>query len=180
MRLRAAWSMPVPGGNSSESSPIVVDGVMYVTSGGDPRTVTALDARTGRQIWRFTRPQKVRNPYETDVHNRGVAILGHRLFVGTNDAALICLDARTGSMLWEIQIADTMEGFNITSPPLIVKDKVIVGLAGAEYPIRGFLDAYDVSGKRLWRFYTIPEPGRARTTRHGKATAGRSAADQPG
>ena len=158
-RLRAAWSMPVPGGNVSESSPIVVDGVMYVTSGGDPRTVTALDARTGRQIWRFTRPQKVRNPYETDVHNRGVAILGHRLFVGTNDAALICLDARTGSMLWEIQIADTMEGFNITSPPLIVKDKVIVGLAGAEYPIRGFLDAYDVSGKRLWRFYTIPEPG---------------------
>ena len=158
-RLRAAWSMPVPGGNVSEATPLVVDGVMYTTSGGDPRTVTALDARTGRQIWRFTRPQKVRNPYETDVVNRGAAILGHRLFVGTNDAALICLDARSGAMLWEIQIADTMEGFNITSPPLIVKDKVIVGLAGAEYPIRGFLDAYDVSGKRLWRFHTIPEPG---------------------
>jgi alcohol dehydrogenase (cytochrome c) len=158
-RLRAAWSSPVPGGNTSESTPIVVDGVMYATTDGDPRTVTALDARTGRQIWRFTRPQKVRNPYETDVHNRGVAILGHRLFVGTNDAALICLDARTGAMLWEIQVADTMEGYNITSPPLIVKDKVIVGLAGAEYPIRGFLDAYDVSGKRLWRFQTIPEPG---------------------
>jgi alcohol dehydrogenase (cytochrome c) len=158
-QLRAAWSTPVPGGNTSESTPIVVDGVMYATSGGDPRTVTALDARTGRQIWRFTRPQKVRNPYETDVHNRGVAILGHRLFVGTNDAALICLDARTGAMLWEIQVADTMEGYNITSPPLIVKDKVIVGHAGAEYPIRGFLDAYDVSGKRLWRFHTIPEPG---------------------
>ena len=158
-RLRAAWSAPVPGGNVSESTPLVVDGVMYATSGGDPRTVTALDARTGRQIWRFTRSQKVRNPYETDVVNRGVAILGHRLFVGTNDAALICLDARTGTPLWEIQVADTMEGFNITSPPLIVKDKVIVGLAGAEYPIRGFLDAYDVSGKRLWRFHTIPEPG---------------------
>jgi alcohol dehydrogenase (cytochrome c) len=158
-RLRAAWSMPIPGGTVSESTPLVVDGVMYVTSGGDPRTVTALDARTGRQIWRYSRPQKVRNPYETDVVNRGVAILGHRLFVGTNDAALICLDARTGLPFWEIQVADTLEGFNITSPPLIVKDKVIVGLAGAEYPIRGFLDAYDVTGKRLWRFYTIPAPG---------------------
>ena len=158
-RLRAAWSMPVPGGNVSQSTPLVVDGVMYATSGGDPRTVTALDARTGRQIWRFTRPQKVRNPYETDVVNRGVSILGHRLFVGTNDAALICLDVRTGAPLWEIQVADTMEGYNITSPPLIVKDKVIVGLAGAEYPVRGFLDGYDVTGKRLWRFQTIPEPG---------------------
>ena len=88
--------MPVPGDNVSESTPLVVDGVMYGTSGGNPRTVTALDARTGRQIWRYTRPQKVRNPDETDVVNRGVAILGHRLFVGTNDAALVCLDARTG------------------------------------------------------------------------------------
>jgi PQQ-dependent dehydrogenase (methanol/ethanol family) len=158
-KLRAAWSLPLPGGAVSESTPLVVDGVMYTTSGGDPRTVTALDARTGRQIWRFSRPQKVRNPYETDVVNRGVAILGHRLFVGTNDAAFICLDARTGASLWEIQVADTMEGFNITSPPLIVKDKIIVGLAGAEYPIRGFLDAYDVTGKRLWRFDTIPAPG---------------------
>jgi glucose dehydrogenase len=108
-RLRAAWSMPVPGGTVSQATPLVVDGVMYTTSGGDPRTVTALDARTGRQIWRFTRPQKVRNPYETDVVNRGVAILGHRLFGGTNDAALICLDARNGLLLWEVQVADTME-----------------------------------------------------------------------
>jgi alcohol dehydrogenase (cytochrome c) len=118
-----------------------------------------MDARTGRQIWRFVRPQKVRNPGETDVVNRGVAILGHRLFVGTNDAALLCIDARTGLLLWEIQVADTMEGFNITSPPLIVKDKIIVGHAGGEYALRGFLDAYDVTGKHLWRFDTIPGPG---------------------
>jgi len=157
--LRAAWSAPVPGENVSESTPLVVDGVMYGTSGGSPRTVTAMDARTGRQIWRFVRPQKVRNPGETDVVNRGVAILGHRLFVGTNDAALLCLDARTGLLLWEVQVADTMEGFNITSPPLIVKDKIIVGHAGGEYALRGFLDAYDVTGKHLWRFYTIPGPG---------------------
>jgi PQQ-dependent dehydrogenase (methanol/ethanol family) len=158
-RLRAAWAAPVPGDSASESSPIVVDGVMYGTSGGNTRTVTAMDARTGRQIWRYTRQQKVRNPGETDVVNRGVAILGHRLFVGTNDAALVCLDARTGLPIWEVQVADTMEGFNITSPPLIVKDKIIVGHAGGEYAIRGFLDAYDVSGKRLWRFHTIPGPG---------------------
>jgi PQQ-dependent dehydrogenase (methanol/ethanol family) len=157
--LRAAWSAPVPGDTVSESTPLVVDGVMYGTSGGSPRTVTAIDARTGRQIWRFVRPQKVRNPGETDVVNRGVAILGHRVFVGTNDAALLCLDARTGLLLWEVQVADTMEGFNITSPPLIVKDKIIVGHAGGEYALRGFLDAYDVSGKHLWRFYTIPGPG---------------------
>jgi PQQ-dependent dehydrogenase (methanol/ethanol family) len=158
-RLRSAWATPVPGPNVSESTPLVVDGVMYGTSGGNPRTVTAMDARTGRQIWRFTRPQKVRNPGETDVVNRGVAILGHRLFVGTNDAALLCLDARTGSLIWELQVADTMDGFNITSPPLVVKDKIIVGHAGGEYALRGFLDAYDVTGKRLWRFYTIPGPG---------------------
>jgi len=159
MRLRAAWSAPVPGDSVSESTPLVIDGVMYATSGGNTRTVTAMDARTGRQIWRYTRQQKVRNPGETDVVNRGVAVLGHRLFVGTNDAALVCLDARTGLPLWEVQVADTMEGFNITSPPLIVKDKIIVGHAGGEYAIRGFLDAYDVTGKRLWRFYTIPAPG---------------------
>ena len=158
-QLRAAWSAPVPGDTVSESTPLVVDGVMYGTSGGSPRTVTAIDARTGRQIWRFVRPQKVRNPGETDVVNRGVAILGHRLFVGTNDAALLCIDARTGLLLWEVQVADTMEGFNITSPPLIVKDKVIVGHAGGEYALRGFLDAFDVTGKHLWRFYTIPAPG---------------------
>jgi alcohol dehydrogenase (cytochrome c) len=158
-RLRAAWSAPVPGDSASESTPLVVDGVMYATSGGNTRTVTAMDARTGRQIWRFTRQQKVRNPGETDVVNRGVAVLGRRLFVGTNDAALVCLDARTGLPIWEVQVADTMEGFNITSPPLIVKDKIIVGHAGGEYAIRGFLDAYDVTGKRLWRFHTIPGPG---------------------
>ena len=157
--VRAAWSAPVPGDNVSESTPLVVDGVMYGTSGGSPRTVTAMDARTGRQIWRFVRPQKVRNPGETDVVNRGVAILGHRLFVGTNDAALLCLDARTGLLLWEVQVADTMEGFNITSPPLVVKDKIIVGHAGGEYALRGFLDAYDITGKHLWRFHTIPGPG---------------------
>jgi len=89
-----------------------------------------------------------------------VSILGNRLFVGTLDAALIALDARTGLPLWETQVSDTLEGYSITSPPLVVHDKVIVGIAGGEFATRGFIDAYDAAtGKRLWRFDTIPGPG---------------------
>ena len=157
--LRPAWSMPIPGDGVSESTPIVVDGVMYTSAGANQRSVTALDARTGRMIWRWMRQQKTKNPGETDVVNRGVAVAGHRVFVGTGDAFLVCLDARTGLESWEVQIGDTMEGYNVTSPPLIVKDKVLIGHAGAEYALRGHLDAYDMNGKRLWRFYTIPAPG---------------------
>ena len=131
---------------------------MYTS--GPPGTVVALDARTGRQIWRYQRPQKVRNPNEINPFNRGVAVLGNRVFVGTLDAALIALDARNGLPLWEVQMADTMQGFSITSPPLPIKDKIIVGIAGGEFGIRGFIDAYDAAtGKRLWRFSTIPGPG---------------------
>ena len=126
-RLRPAWSAPVPGDAVSESTPLVVDSVLYGTSGGNPRTVTAIDARTGRQIWRLCVRRRCAIQVKPMSWNRGVAILGHRLFVGTNDAALLCLDARTGLLLWEVQVPDTMEGFNITSPPLIVKDKIIVG-----------------------------------------------------
>jgi alcohol dehydrogenase (cytochrome c) len=159
-QLQAAWTAPIPGEQVLESTPLVVDGVMYVTGSGTPATVTALDARTGRQIWRWTRPQRVVNPYEINPFNRGVSILGNRLFVGTLDAALIALDARTGLPLWETQVADTLEGYSITSPPLIVKDKVILGIAGGEFATRGFIDAYDAaSGARLWRFNTIPGPG---------------------
>jgi alcohol dehydrogenase (cytochrome c) len=160
-RLRAAWTCPVLGGTSIlEATPLVVDGVMYTTGSGNPATVTAIDARSGRQIWRWIRQQKVVNPYEINPFSRGVAVLGNRLFVGTLDAALIALDARTGQPLWEVQVADTMEGYGITSPPLVVKDKVITGIAGGEYATRGFIDAYEAAtGKRLWRFYAIPGPG---------------------
>jgi PQQ-dependent dehydrogenase (methanol/ethanol family) len=160
-RLRTAWAFPVLGGNSVlEGTPLVADGVMYVTGSGNPATVAALDARTGRQIWRWTRQQKIVNPYEINPFSRGAAILGNRIFVGTLDAVLIAIDARTGRTLWEVQVADTLEGYSITSPPLVIKDKVITGIAGGEYATRGFIDAYDAAtGKRLWRFYTIPGPG---------------------
>ena len=159
-QLRSVWAMPMPGDSVLEGTPLVVDGVMYATGGGTPATVTALDARTGRQIWRWTRPQRVVNPYEINRYSRGVSMLGHRLFVGTLDGALVALDTRTGLPLWETQVADTMDGYSITSPPLMVKDKVILGVAGGEFATRGFIDAYEAAtGKRLWRFNTIPGPG---------------------
>jgi alcohol dehydrogenase (cytochrome c) len=159
-QLQAVWAMPLPGDAVLEGTPLVVDGVMYATGSGSPATVTAIDARSGRQIWRWTRPQRVVNPYEINRFSRGVSMLGNRLFVGTLDAALIALDARTGLPLWETQIADTMDGYSITSPPLVVKDEVILGVAGGEFATRGFIDAYDAAtGKRLWRFDTIPGPG---------------------
>ncbi len=160
-QLKTAWSFPILGGNSTlEATPIVVDGVMYTTGSGNPATVTAIDARSGRQIWRWTRQQKVVNPYEINPFARGVAILGNRIFVGTLDGWLIAIDARTGQSLWEEQVVETMEGSSITSPPLVLKDMVITGMTGGEYATRGHLDAYDVAtGKRRWRFYTIPGPG---------------------
>lgn len=157
-RLQARWAVQMPGDTLLEATPLVIDGVMYTS--GMPGQVFALDAKSGMQIWKYERKQKVVNPYESNRFNRGVAVLGQRVFVGTLDAALIALDARTGLPLWEVQVADTMEGFSITSPPLALKDKIIVGVAGGEYGVRGFLDAYDVkTGKRLWRFNAIPGPG---------------------
>jgi len=156
--LQAKWSLQLQGASTLEVQPLVVDGVMYTS--GQPGTVLALDARSGRQIWRFTRQQKIRNPNEINPFNRGVALLGHRVFVGTLDAALVALDARTGLPLWETQVADTMLGYSITSAPLIVKDKVIVGVTGGEFGARGFLSAYDAAtGKLLWRWNSIPGPG---------------------
>jgi outer membrane protein assembly factor BamB/cytochrome c2 len=159
-KLQSVWATPVPGTNALETTPVVVDGVMYVTAGGDPLTVMALDARTGRQIWRYTRPQKTKNPYANNPHNRGVSVLGNRLYTGTLDAALVSLDARTGLVMWEAQLGDTMEGYSITSPPLIVGNKVITGISGGEYATRGSIQAFDAaSGKHLWTFFTIPGPG---------------------
>jgi PQQ-dependent dehydrogenase (methanol/ethanol family) len=157
-QLQAQWSIQLPGTSTLETEPLVVDGVMYTS--GQPGTVLALDARTGRQIWRFTRQRKVRNPNEINPFNRGVAILGNRLFVGTLDAALVAIDARTGLLLWETQVADSMLGYSITSAPLVVKDKVLVGVTGGEFGARGFLDAYDAAtGKLMWRWHSIPAPG---------------------
>ncbi len=148
--LQTKWAAQMPGDTLLQSTPIVIDGVMYTS--GMPGQVFALDARTGMEIWKYERKQKVVNPFESNRFNRGVAVLGNRVFVGTLDAVLVCLDARTGLPLWETQVADTMEGYSVTAAPLAVKDKIIVGVAGGEHGIRGFLDAYDPqTGRRLWR-----------------------------
>jgi PQQ-dependent dehydrogenase (methanol/ethanol family) len=156
-QLQTAWGYAMPGDSVLEATPLVVDGIMYMTQ---PGAVAALDARTGRQIWKYTREQKIKNPYEINPFNRGAAVLGHRLYFVTLDAALVALDARTGSLLWETQVADSMLGYSLTSAPLIVKDKVLVGITGGEFGARGFLDAYDAaSGRQLWRWYSVPAPG---------------------
>ena len=157
-RLQAQWSAQLPGQSILEATPLVVDGIMYTS--GSPGTVVALDARTGLQIWRYQRQQKRVNPYEINPFNRGVAVLGNRVFFGTLDAALVALDARTGLPLWEVQVDDTMKGFSFTSAPLAVKDKIIVGITGGEFGLPGYVDAYDpATGKRIWRFNTVPQPG---------------------
>ncbi|MEO6801856.1 MAG: PQQ-dependent dehydrogenase, methanol/ethanol family [Granulicella sp.] len=157
-RLQPRWALQTPGDSILEATPLVVDGTMYTT--GVSGQVYSIDAKSGLQIWNYERRQKVVNPYQTNPFNRGVALLGNRVFVGTLDAALVSLDARTGRVLWETQIADTLKGYTITGAPLAVKGMVIVGVAGGEFGIRGFLDAYDAAtGKRLWRFNAIPGPG---------------------
>ena len=158
VRLQAKWAVPFPGDSNLEVTPLVADGVMYTS--GQPGQVFALDAKSGLQIWRYQRQQKVVPQGQINRFNRGVAMLGNRLFVGTLDAALVALDARTGLPLWETQIADSRLGYSITSAPLALKDRIIVGVSGGEFGARGFLEAYDpATGKRLWRFETVPGPG---------------------
>ena len=160
-QLQAQWSVQMPAGPVLEATPIVVDGTMYTTyTENAGQGVDALDARSGLVLWKYDRRQKTVNPYQTNPFNRGVAVLGDRVFFGTLDGALVALDARSGRPLWETQIADTMQGYTLTAAPLAVKGEIIVGVAGGEFGIRGFVDAFDaVTGKQLWRFYTIPGPG---------------------
>jgi alcohol dehydrogenase (cytochrome c) len=160
-RLKTQWVFQLRSLEKAEVTPLVVDGIMYVTQ--PPNDVIALDTLTGRPFWTYRRllPEKI-NTCCGRV-NRGVALLNDRLYLGTVDAHLVALDAKTGALLWDVEVADYRTGYSITCAPLALKDKVIIGISGGEYGIRGFLDAYDAkSGRRVWRFYTIPglgEPG---------------------
>jgi alcohol dehydrogenase (cytochrome c) len=157
-RLKPAWMYQVNDLNPFEATPLIADGVMYFSE--PPSQATALDLRSGRPLWMFRRtaPSDVR--VCCGQVNRGLAMLGTRVFLGTVDAHLLALDAKTGHLLWDVTVADYKAGYSITAAPLALKDKVIIGISGGEYGIRGFLDAYDVrSGERLWRFWTVPAPG---------------------
>jgi alcohol dehydrogenase (cytochrome c) len=154
--LQARWAASLPGSSPLESTPLVVDGIMYVS--GPPGDVYALDARSGLQLWKFHREQQRVNPFQINPFNKGVAVLGQRVFVNTLDNNLIALDARSGRVLWEQNLADTLEGYTMTGAPLALDDKVIVGISGGELGIRGFISAYDArDGRLLWRFDTIPD-----------------------
>ncbi|HXB51451.1 MAG TPA: PQQ-dependent dehydrogenase, methanol/ethanol family [Rhizomicrobium sp.] len=157
-QLQAKWIAPLSGTYATEATPVVVDGVMYAAGGsGD---VFAYDARTGLQIWAFHRKQDIKNPYQNNPNNKGVAVLDGRVFVGTLDDLLIAIDAHTGRELWETRTDDTLAGYQLTGAPLAVDGKIIMGMSGGELGVRGYLDAYDpATGKRLWRTYTVPGPG---------------------
>ena len=155
-RLRAKWIYQMHR-TKVETTPIVVDGIMYVTR--PPSDVIALDAETGRALWTYEHRLSARVYTCCGEVNRGVAILGTTLYITTLDAKLVALDARSGRTVWKKEIADPAMNYTATGAPLVVKDKVIVGIAGAEGGIRGFLDAYDAkTGERVWRFWTIPAP----------------------
>lgn len=156
--LKVAWMYQIGGRQHFESTPLVFDGIMYLTE--PPSDVTALDLRTGRPIWHYRRTIPEGVPVCCGQVNRGVAALGNQVFVGTIDSHLVALDAKTGRVRWDVEVADHKLAYSITAAPLAVKDKIIVGIAGAEYGVRGFLDAYDArTGKRAWRFWTTPAPG---------------------
>jgi alcohol dehydrogenase (cytochrome c) len=158
-RLRPAWVYQPPGTGSMETTPLVTNGVMYLTWG--PTAVAALDVKSGKSLWEWTRPiaPSVLNLGFPRV-NRGVAILDTTLYVGTLDGYLVALDARSGAERWSVHVGDNPSGHAITAAPLAVDGRIIVGVSGGEAGIRGFLDAYDAkTGKQLWRFWTIPSPG---------------------
>ena len=157
-RLAAQWTFQNGVVNKFEATPIVIDGVMYVT--GALNHAWAVDARTGRQIWHYQRQLPQGLKVCCGMVNRGFAVYGDRLFMATLDAHFVALEMKTGKVIYDIEMAPAKDGFAATGAPLVVKDKVIAGIAGGEFANRGFLDAYNPeTGERVWRFYTIPAPG---------------------
>jgi len=143
---------------SMETAPIVVDGVMFLTTSYNH--IYAIDAVTGKEYWHYKHKQGPVTTYCCGPNNRGVAIMGDRVFMGTLDAKLIALEAKTGKVLWSTQIADPELGYSETMAPVAVNGKILIGTNGGEYGIRGFVKAFDANdGKLLWTFYTIPDKG---------------------
>jgi len=157
-RLMPQWTFQTATLGNFEATPLLRDNVLYVT--GPQNMAWAIDARTGRQIWRYRRELPPNLTACCGLVNRGFAALGDKLFMVTLDAHLLAFDRATGGIAWDATMQDYKNGYASTLAPIVVKDKVIVGVAGGEFGIRGFIDAYDAAtGKRAWRFYTIPGPG---------------------
>jgi alcohol dehydrogenase (cytochrome c) len=158
-RLALAWTYETGVPLSFETTPVVVNGVMYLTTAGSK--VIALNAATGAQLWRYE-PTLTTAILCCGPNNRGVAVHADHVFVATLDDRLVALNQRDGTVAWQVQIDDPSAGYGETSAPLIADGKVIIGTAGAEYGIRGYLKAFDAqTGKLVWTWYAIPAPGEA-------------------
>jgi PQQ-dependent dehydrogenase (methanol/ethanol family) len=154
--LRPAWIFQTEVKESLETTPIVVDGVMYVTTSFNH--VYAIDAKTGEEFWHYKHKMGPVTTYCCGPNNRGVAIYKDKVYMGTLDAKLVALDAKTGSLVWQTDIADPELGYSETMAPTAVDGKILIGTNGGEYGIRGFVRAYDAeTGKLVWNFHTIPE-----------------------
>jgi alcohol dehydrogenase (cytochrome c) len=157
-QLRAAWVFHPGNSQNLEVTPLVIRGVMFITSANH---VFALDARTGRALWHYERPISAGLLDDAAAHkNRGVAVWHDSVYSETDDAHLLCLDARSGGLRWDVPFAEKEKQYGATTAPLVVKDLVIVGESGGDSGVRGFLAAYDAAtGKLKWKFWTIPGPG---------------------
>jgi len=157
-RLAPKWMFSLPNTPPLQVTPVVVDGVMYVTSANQ---CYALDAGSGRQIWQYSRPRtKGLIGNAAGGANRGVAVAGDRVFMATDHAHIIALNRATGALLWETEMADWRQNYNATGAPLVVGNLVISGSSGGDEGVRGFLAAFDqATGKEVWRFWTVPAPG---------------------
>ena len=157
--LRAEWVFHARNTSRLEVAPVVVNGMMFVTAAND---ASALDASTGRAVWHHAWPTSEGLIDDASGHiNRGVAVWHNRVYMETDNAHLLCLDARSGNLIWDAAYATWNKNYGATSAPLVVRDKVLVGTSGGDDGVRGFVAAYDAStGKLAWRFWTIPGPER--------------------
>jgi alcohol dehydrogenase (cytochrome c) len=171
--LKPAWVYQSRESGRWEVTPLAVDGIIYISE--RPNIVTALDGRTGRPLWNYRRPMPEDVPGCCGPVNRGLAILGDAIYLSTFDCHLVCLDANTGKERWDTVVTNYRNGYSMTAAPLAVKDKIIVGISGGEFGIRGFLDAYDAkTGARAWRFWTIPGEGEPGYESWGTSGAGKT------
>ncbi len=157
-RLGPKWIFNISNGGHLQGTPVVMDGIMYVTVANE---CYALDAGSGRQIWHFQR-STTRGPTDATggATNRGAAVAGDRVFMDTDEAHIIALNRWTGELLWETKIADWRDNYFTTSAPQVAGDLVLSGVAGGEHGANGFVAAFDQStGKEVWRFWTVPKPG---------------------
>ena len=160
-RLHPVWVFATGGENRGlEATPLIHNGVLYISADGS--RVFAIDARTGKKLWSYDPkpPKESERVYCCGTINRGVALLGNLVYVGTLDARLVALDKDTGKVVWESVVFDWQKGYSITGAPLVVKDMVLTGVAGGEYGIRAFVKAFDAkTGGLRWTSYVIPGPG---------------------